>query len=338
MRLFSVIGFVFVLVLIGWWHQEPTYPAVDDKYFGVSLESPPKSIDSLRYSTVAKLNPSHVAIIPYAFSRSGEPMVYYDRNLRWWGESFEGVVTLVNLARAQRQSIMIKPHVWISKEGWPGEYTLKTEEDWQVWEETYTRYIIDFATLADSLEVELFCIGTEFRKAVVERPEFWQQLIREVKAVYTGKITYAANWDNFENVSFWKELDYIGIDAYFPLDTALRPSREHLIAQWQPINQLLAAYSKKYQKPILFTEYGYRSVCHTTGPHWESDDHLFDEKAQQVAYEAMYETVWSQPWFAGGFLWKWRFYDDIGGFNDKGFTPQGKSAETTIARYYRIGE
>jgi hypothetical protein len=42
----------------------------------------------------------------------------------------------------------------------------------------------------------------------------------EIRKIYTGKLTYAANWDDFDKVPFWKELDYIGIDAYFPLSDA----------------------------------------------------------------------------------------------------------------------
>jgi hypothetical protein len=340
MRLFSIIGSILLAGFVIFWKQstERITNVSGEKLYGLSLESPPKPIDSVVFSSVIEAHPSYVAIIPYGFSRQGRPTVHYQYDHHWWGESYRGVARLIEMARAQDLKIMLKPHVWIEREGWPGDFTLAREEDWIEWERTYRSYVLGFASLADSLNVELFCIGTEFRKVVVERPQFWVELISEVRSLYSGKITYAANWDNYTNVTFWPHLDYIGIDAYFPLDTALHPTRAQLSQSWAPIVADLESFSSVHDRPILFTEYGYRSVCRTTGPHWELDDYPFDEATQETAYRAIFDAVWSQPWFAGGFLWKWRFYPDIGGYGDTGYTPQGKSAMTTISSYYHTDE
>lgn len=336
MRLYSIIGFVLIIAGLIWWQQETSLHVISDvKYSGVSLESPSEPIDTNQYNTVSSVYPSHVAIIPYAYTRAHEPNVHYNRNKRWWGESYMGVSKLVEMARMQNQKVMLKPHVWVVDQGWPGEFTLERETDWKIWETTYRKYILDFAGLADSLNLELFCIGTEFRHAVVERPEFWKDLIREVRKQYKGKITYAANWDNYEKVTFWDQLDYVGIDAYFPLDTAVHPTRDALVKSWDPLVSSLSTFSEQQQKAILFTEYGYRSVCRTAGPHWEWESYPFDEETQQIAYQALFEAVWQKDWFAGGFLWKWRFSKNAGGFGDRGFTPQGKKAAATISNYYR---
>jgi hypothetical protein len=60
------------------------------------------------------------------------------------------------------------------------------------------------------------------RERSSQRPEYWSQLIKKIKKIYSGN--YAANWDDFDKVPFWNELDYIGIDAYFPLSDATTPS------------------------------------------------------------------------------------------------------------------
>jgi hypothetical protein len=70
------------------------------------------------------------------------------------------------------------------------------------------------------------------RNAVAKRPEYWSQLIKKIKKIYF-KLTYAANWDDFDKVPFWNELDYIGIDAYFPLSNATTPSVLELNDAWQ---------------------------------------------------------------------------------------------------------
>jgi hypothetical protein len=56
---------------------------------------------------------------------------------------------------------------------------------------------------------------------------------QENKKNLLGKLTYAANWDDFDKVPFWNELDYIGIDAYFPLSNATTPSVLELNDAWQ---------------------------------------------------------------------------------------------------------
>jgi biotin synthase-like enzyme len=56
------------------------------------------------------------------------------------------------------------------------------------------RSILDFAQLAQNENIELFCFGT-LGNAVAKRPEYWSQLIKKIKKIYSGKLTYAANWD-----------------------------------------------------------------------------------------------------------------------------------------------
>jgi hypothetical protein len=304
------------------------------KINGVSLVSPPLFTDQVNFDPIVAINSEWVAIIPYAFSRKNEPQVYFNWERQWWGERTEGVIQLTEMAKSNNLSVMLKPHVWVRGDGWPGDFQLATDKEWKIWEQDYEQYILHFARLADSLNIELFCIGTEFRKAVVQRPIFWEELIRKVRKVYSGKLTYAENWDNYENVSFWDQLDFIGIDAYFPVDTAAKPSLVQLQSGWQIQAKKLAQFSKKYDKQILFTEYGYQSQPGTAGNHWELNQSAVCLSCQSTAYEAIFTVFWRQDWFAGGFFWKWHFHEGIGGENDADFTPQGKPALNVISNYY----
>jgi len=45
----------------------------------------------------------------------------------------------------------------------------------------------------------------------------WVEVIGAAREVYHGKLGYAANFDQYQMVSFWGELDLMGINAYFPL-------------------------------------------------------------------------------------------------------------------------
>ena len=232
---------------------------------------------------------------------------------------------------------MLKPHVWVRGEGWPGDFTLDSEEQWQRWEQEYTAYLRTIAQIADSMNVELLCIGTEYRNAVVERPAFWESLIRDIRQQYDGKLTYAANWDNFQNVTFWDRLDYIGIDAYWPLCERKTPTIKTLTAGWrEPVRQI-ERVQKKYQKPVLFTEYGYESRDYMARGHWESpEEETVNLEAQRRAYQVLYDTFWDRPWFAGGFLWKWfPNHAEAGGALHTSYTPQNKPAMVVIQQTYQ---
>lgn len=310
-----------------------------DKIAGVNLEMPSEEIDSTHIIQVQSSNASWVSMIPYAITQRGGAEVTYHNDGHWWGESIEGTKKCIQMAKSAGFKVMIKPHVWIVDEGWPGKFDAGTEERWKIWETSYRAYILEFATVAEQEQVELFCVGTEYRISVVKRPQFWRKLISEVRAIYSGKVTYAANWDNYERVTFWDDLDFIGIDAYFPLSKAKEPTLKELKEKWIELSETLEAFSIKNDKSILFTEYGVRSMDHSNAGKWGDYDKVsVNMKNQQRYYQSFFETIWQEEWMKGGFFWKWRLKDidggEIGGTKDDDYTPQGKPALKTINDWY----
>ena len=88
---------------------------------------------------------------------------------------------------------------------------------------------------------------------------------------------------------------------------------------------------------MIFTEYGYRSIDHATQGHWElkEEESRPNMKAQQYAYQALYEVIENQPWYHGGFLWKWfAHHDRAGGLDDHKFTPQNKPVMEVIKEWH----
>ena len=326
----AISSFIFLAAL--------SIAPISKKINGVSLEMPPQKIGMSQIGSLDEVNAGWVAMIPYAFSRPTEPTIRIASSGHWWGETVEGTSECIRMAHRAGLKVMIKPHVWVSGHGWPGDYDLKDEVKWKIWEKEYTKYIMIFAKVAADLDVELLCIGTEYRKAAEQRPEFWKGLIKKVRAVYGGKVTYAANWDNYEKVKFWGELDYIGVDAYFPLSKKPRPSVAELKTNWKKWEMKLKEQADLYDRPVLFTEYGYKSIEHANTGHWNyKEDTLKTSMANQViAYEALFQSVWQRDWMAGGFLWKWHMRDDpkFGGLENRRYTPQGKPAAKVIAKWY----
>lgn len=196
-----------------------------------------------------------------------------------------------------------------------------------------------FAELAEEMHVAAFCIGTEFKLAIQKRPQFWHDLIEHIKTVYTGRLTYAANWDNFENIPFWRELDYIGINAYFPLSEKETPSVQELVNAWQPVKKKIAEHYTIHKTPVIFTEYGYLSVDGCANKTWELeasiDQIAINETAQANAIDALHTAFASEHYWKGGFLWKW-FPDMQGheGYPEKDYTPQGKKSAQILEAWF----
>lgn len=307
----------------------------ETKINGANLVAPPTS----KITNLETLKTTHtkwVSIIPYAFIKKGASQVIFDTDFQWWGERSLGVEATIKKAKAHGFKIMIKPHIWVSGDGWAGDYILTTEKEWLQWEASYTNYILNFCRIAAKHDVALFCIGTELRQIIKNRPMFWNKLIKEIKTVYSGKLTYAANWDNYQNVSFWQDLDYIGIDSYFALSTKKDPTVKELETAWKPLKNKLKEFSKCNATPILFTEFGYPSTEFCTVTPWKEDNsHDENQQTQSDAYEALFTTFWKENWFAGGFFWKWHISNKTKRNHVKSYTPQNKKATETISKWYK---
>jgi hypothetical protein len=307
---------------------------------GLTMVAPPEPFPSNPFTHVQEVGANWIAVVPYAFTQQGKPTVKYDvLGMQWWGEKPVGVKETIRLAKEHHVSVMLKPQVYIHN-GWTGNLDFETDADWESWESQYRDYIMLMAGIAQETQAEMFCIGTEFRVSVTKRPAFWQTLISDIRKVYQGKLTYSANWDDWDQVPFYAELDYIGMSAYYPLHDAQTPDIDSLCVAWKPIVAKMEAFHKKMQKPILFTEYGYLSVDGCGGRNWELEQRINDlainQEAQARCYTAMFKTFSEKSWWAGGFLWKW-FPNMRGheGYPEKDYTPQGKAGELALKAFYK---
>lgn len=301
---------------------------------GVNLVAISSPIDSSNITPIVNLHANSVAIIPFGFIRSGQANVEYNLKWQWHGEKKIGAIEQIKLAHKQHLKVLLKPHIWVH-DSWVGDLEFSNETDWKIFEKTYLEFILDYALLADSMNVEAFCLGVELKK-ITSRLSFWNSFIDSVRNVYKGKITYAANWDNYDKVDFWNKLDYIGVDAYFPLSEKKTPTVQEFSDGWQNHLVDLKKKSTELNKPVIFTEFGFRSMDYNGKEPWytggSSTNNLL---AQNNAYQAIFQEVWSQDWFAGGFLWKWYpNHSNAGGKENNRFTPQNKPVEKRIRTQY----
>lgn len=312
--------------------------AQTEKVNGVSFVASRDKAEQIHVDPVVRVNANYAAVMPFGFMRGlDSPNVIFNTDRQWFGETRDGAKQYIGVLQANAMKVMLKPQLYTWR-GFTGHIKMNTEEDWLKLEESYSDFILTYAHLAEETQVQMLCIGTELEGFIVERPQYWEALIKRIRKVYKGKLTYAANWDEYPRVPFWQSLDYIGVDAYFPLSDERYPSLGQLKEGWQRWKTDLNQLAEAKNKPVLFTEFGYRSIDYTGKKPWVADrnEGNVNLEAQANATRAIFEEFWKEDWFAGGFIWKWFIhYDRSGGTNDNRFTPQNKPAEEVIKEFYK---
>jgi len=261
----------------------------------------------------------------------------------YWGESDAGIIHTTLLAKKYNIKTLLKPHLWLRDQSgkWLGDIQMTNAAQWDQWFRNYRSFILHYAQLAEKEKIEALCIGTELHQAAVTQEKAWRELIRDIRKVYSGQLTYAANWYlEYEQIKFWDALDFIGVQAYFPLTKNKNPTLKELKAGWaKPISNI-NKIARKYKKPVVFTEAGYKSTTDAAIEPWAWPQRggipagTESYETQVTCYEALFQSVWHQPWFSGMFIWKWYPRLRGNGRETGDFTPQNKPAEKILAEWY----
>jgi hypothetical protein len=172
--------------------------------------------------------------------------------------------------------------------------------------------------------------------------EKWRQLIRDVRKVFPGKLSYSSNWDHYKVVEFWDELDLVCMTSYYKLSNEPNPSLETLIDAWKPIRRGLLRWQEEIGKPLMFTEVGW---CSQEGTSIEPWNYYHNQKPtaaghqeQARCYRAFMET-WKHELLnekgsvIGGAIW-WEWMNVPGGPEDYNYIPKGKPAEKELRKWF----
>ena len=296
------------------------------------------------------------------------PSIKYDNSRSWWGERDAGLIHTTKLAHQKGIKVMLKPHIWLSRSDgkWRSDIKMNSQEDWDKWFSDYKEMIMHYAKVAELGKIDALCIGTELLIPSTKHPDKWRDIIHSIRQIYSGQLTYAANfYKEYEKVTFWDDLDYIGVQAYFPLTNKKNPSVKALRKSWRKHIKNLISVSKKYNKKIVFTEVGYKNTADSAIEPWVWPRNInfetveLSDKVQAECYEAMFAELWDEKWFGGVFIWKWFHgthaysYQEYQVYSRErrarrmkergivraerpnvGFTPQGKLAERVMRKYF----
>ncbi|GAB3537958.1 hypothetical protein GCM10027403_23240 [Arthrobacter tecti] len=247
-----------------------------------------------------------------------EPTVT-DEEVRW----------AIRAAKAEGYSVCLKPVVNCADGTWrafigffdedtPGEPT------WGQWFESYTRFMLHYARVAEEEGCEMLCIGCEMVQSD-KREHEWRALIAEVRSVYRGSITY--NCDKYQEgrVRWWDAVDVISSSGYYP--------ELEWDAQLDRIEQVV----EQEGKPFFFMEAGCPS---RTGSAAKPNDWSLpgepSESEQARWYRAMFDACSGREWVRGIMLWDWppNLYPVTESNLNDDYCVFGKEAAAVVGEYF----
>jgi len=296
-----------------------------------------KARESLK--KVRSLGTNWISLTPFGYLNDRHKPSYLRYSFGAGSENDESIVTASATAKELGMEVMLKPHILMNSShwGWPGDIEMTSDADWRLFFKFYVSWIRHYALLAEMYNMDSFCVGIELMHTTTkEHEKEWREVIRNVRSIYHGSLVYAANWwQEFEQITFWDDLDYIGLNCYFPLSKKDRVTLDDLKQGIKKVIPVIAGVADTYKKRVIITEIGFTSsVKNWQNPHERKRGAPVDLEDQVISYKAAFETLWSQKWLAGIFWWKWPTYLENGGPRHNGFTPNAKPAEQVVKQWY----
>ena len=260
-----------------------------------------------------------------------------------------GVEATIRSAQQQGLKVVLRPMLdpdWrlpqnqggVSRSGIGAHFN---DAEWAAWFVSYEAFLSPWVDMAQHLRVDGFCFGAELGSSEQHANE-WRRIAAAVRLNYTvpGGVVYYST-DTYARGGFpWEVSDVLAFDVYPNLQLAnpdpVQATVPELVEAWQPTLDTLANVSAQHGgKLILVQETGICSIDKSglyTQP-WFFDCYTYpaNEDVQAKFYEALFLTVWRQPWAAGVFFWKWALQ---GGLEDQTFFPLNKTAGEVMAKYF----
>lgn len=122
------------------------------------------------------------------------------------------------------------------------------------------------------------------------------------------------------------------------------PTTQEIAEGWKKYLPTFETIHKTFNRPIIFTEIGYKSTADSTVDPWKWIDDIainelpISKETQANCYAAFFDTVWEKDWFAGVHIWKLSDYYWERAASEKDeldFGPLGKPAEQVIIKGFQ---
>ncbi len=245
-------------------------------------------------------------------------------------------------AKSKGLRVMLKPHLEPKTGQWRAHIKPTNRSAWY---QAYGTMLVRYAKIAQSSGAWRICIGSELVNVSSSRvnPDNtvrWQTIIKQVRSVYTGRLTYSAQrpgtMGELETIRFWSQLDYIGVSGYFPMNVEGDVTITKLKARWAYWEQnAIRPVQQRYGKPVIFTEIGYRSLSGSHNDPWNYNrTGTVSEADQARAYRAFFSFWNNISYMRGVHLWDWEPNPYAGGPSSTTYTPQNKAAYNVLVQWW----
>ena len=246
---------------------------------------------------------------------------------------------MVEQAHARGLRVLLIPHLWVETGGWRGEMNPKGRGAWKAYQKSYREFVLAWAHDAARMGVDAMSIGVECSSWSGRFGDYWSGLIADVRQVFPGPLTYSANWDEVDNVVFWDQLDWIGVNAFYPLARKGHDDYADYVKGAERAIASLERSAQRVRKPVVLVEIGYTTRSHAAIDPWTWPEHLgtvvIDEWEQARALSALMGAATRSPHIGGMFLW--RYYADLDDVSQEapwGFSTHGKLGAHVIQSVY----
>lgn len=182
----------------------------------------------------------------------------------------------------------------------------------RAWFRGYGNAFLPYVRAAASAHVDQVAIGTELAKLERAPSPYWEGLLRRIRRVYRGPLTYDRNHASADTaLSAWMRsplLTTLGISTWYPVSPAAAGSTQAgLDGAWRRMAERhLNRVSRRLGKQVFVSEIGYRSNadCLVQPYRWSSRA-PFDPACQADAYWAALKDLSTDPHVRGVFVWAW---------------------------------
>jgi hypothetical protein len=242
----------------------------------------------------------------------------------------EKLAALIDHAKHRHLRVVLMPIVLLDNpkgDEWRG--TLKPDS-WDDWFDSYRDMLTQFAWIAQGHGVDVMSVGSELVSAEPKLDQ-WTKTIAKVRETFKGNLTYSANWDHYNTVPFWDQLDLIGMNSYYTLGKGPDASVGEIEGRWKKIQHDLHAFQSQVHKPLIFLEAGWCSLSNAASAPWDytQTDLPADPDLQKRLYEGFFNVWYGDPQLGGFMIWEW----PPGPADEKGYSPKGKPAEAVLKQW-----
>ena len=198
------------------------------------------------------------------------------------------------------------------------------EPKWCNWFESYTKFQLHYAKIAQECGCEMFIAGCEMVQAEHREAE-WRKLIADIREVYKGLVSYNTDKYQENNVKWWDCVDVISSSGYYPID------------KWEQELDRIEQVVHKFNKPFFFAEAGCMSTkgSNLVPNNWCVKGDV-DMEGQAEWYRAMFEACKKRDWVEGFAVWDWpaQIGHEDSAHRQGDYSIYLKPAEEVVREYY----